>query len=569
MADTWRLRPAEENSARELAAGLGTRGLTARILAARGYRTPESAARFLSPRLSDLRPPDGIADLERAIDRIGRAVSNHERVAVFGDYDVDGTTSAAILVLLLRALGLEVVARMAKRASGYGFSPSDASAFAEGGATLVLTGDCGTSDHESLALCRSRGIDVIVLDHHHVPTGETGAYALLNPHRGDDTFSFKGLASCGVAFYLAAAVRTRLRTQGDARAEAIDPRAWLDLVALGTIADLVPLTDENRILVTAGLRELSALRRPGLAALAENAGIANGTVGTTEVSFRLAPRLNAAGRLGDAQVALDLLLATGREQGQTLANTLEDLNRERQRIQESVWAEAVVAAESFIDQPALVLGAEGWHQGVVGIVAAKLVDKYRKPAVVVGFNDGQGRGSARTVGAFDLYQGLHRCRDHLTGFGGHPMAAGVTIEKDNLVAFRAAFVAAAAEHRAQGGAEGPVEVDAVANLADLDLPQVEELERLGPFGTANSEPLLAVPGVTVRSTRVVGASHLQLVLEHGSAVGEAIAFGMGHKDPGQGARLDIIGSAEVDEFRGRRKMRLRVRHFMRSMSQSS
>lgn len=568
MADAWRLRPVDEDSARGLAAGLGMRGLTARILTARGFSTAESAARFLSPRLADLRPPDGIADLDRAIDRIAFATARQEKVAVFGDYDVDGTTSAAILVLLLRALGLDVVARMAKRSSGYGFSPGDATAFVEQGCTLVLTGDCGTSDHDALVLCRSRGVDVIVIDHHHVPTGKSPAFALLNPHRTDDTFSFKGLASCGVAFYLAAAVRTRLRAEGNAQADALDPRAWLDLVALGTIADLVPLTHENRILVTAGLRELSLLRRPGLAALAENAGISSGTIGTAEVSYRLAPRLNAAGRMGDAQLALDLLLATDRQRGQELANSLDELNRERQRIQEHVWSEAVATAEAYIDAPALVLGAEGWHQGVVGIVAAKLVDKYRKPTVVVGFKAGQGRGSARTVGGFDLVQGLSRCREHLAGFGGHPMAAGVTVAEANLAAFRAAFVAAAAEHFSSGAAEGPVEVDAVASLADLDMTQAEELERLAPFGTDNREPLFAVPGVTVRSTRVVGASHLQLTLAHGSAVSDAIAFGMGDKDPGQGARLDVIGSAEVDEFRGKRKIRLRLRHFTRSLSEA-
>ena len=251
-----------------------------------------------------------------------------------------------MLVLMLRALGLEVVARMAKRSSGYGFSPGDAESFSGEGSTLVLTGDCGTSDEEALALCRARGVDVIVIDHHHVPTGESLAYALLNPHRKDDTFSFKGLASCGVAFYLAAAVRTRLRTQGSPKAEILDPRSWLDLVALGTIADLVPLTHENRILVSAGLRELSALRRPGLAALGQIAGLAPGNLGTTEVSFRLAPRLNAAGRLGDAQLSLELLLATDPAKAKELAASLDDLNRERQRIQEHLWSEAAVAAEA-------------------------------------------------------------------------------------------------------------------------------------------------------------------------------------------------------------------------------
>jgi single-stranded-DNA-specific exonuclease len=567
MAEVWRLRSAEANGAQQLAAGLGTRELTARILLARGYATPETAARFLSPRLADLRPPEGIADLDRAIARIAQAVAGREQMAVFGDFDVDGITSAAILILCLRTLGLAPVVRVAKRAAGYGFALAEARAFAEQGVTLVLTCDCGTSDRESLALCRARGIDVIVLDHHHVPTGESEAYALLNSHRGDDRFPFKGLASCGVAFYVAAALRTRLRALGEARAVAIEPRAWLDLVALGTVADLVPLVHENRILVSAGLRELAARRRPGLAALAESAGLAaGGSIGTADVSFRLAPRLNAAGRLGDAQLALDLLLATDSEQGQQLASALEDLNRERQRIQENVWIAAVAAAEGFADAPALVLGGEGWHQGVVGIVAAKLVDKYRKPAVVVAFQGGQGRGSARTLGGFDLTVGLGRCRDHLLGFGGHPAAAGVTLAEDQLAAFRSAFVAAAAEHAARRGGEGALEVDTVAQLAELDLAQAEELARLGPFGTDNSEPLLAISGVSVRRSRVVGNSHLLLDLAHGHVVVPAIAFGMGEQNPGQGTRLDVIGTAEVDEFSGQRKMRLRVRHFTRSMS---
>lgn len=566
MAVAWRLRPADEDSARGLAAKLGMRGLTARILAARGFSTSELASRFLSPRLAELRPPVGMADLDRALERIARALRGNERVAVFGDYDVDGITSAAILIQLLRSLGLQVVTRMARRASGYGFSLGDATSFVEQGCTLVLTGDCGTSDHESLALCRDQGVDVIVIDHHHVPTGENSAYALLNSHRQDDTFAFKGLASCGVAFYLAAAVRSRLRAEGDSRGDNLDPRALLDLVALGTIADLVPLVDENRILVAAGLRELSAMRRPGIAALAGIAGITSAALGTADVSFRLAPRLNAAGRLGDSQLALDLLLASDKAEANRLATSLDDLNRERQRIQERIWSEAVAEAERHGDDAALVLGAEGWHQGVVGVVAAKLVEKYRRPVVIVGFDKGQGRGSARTMGGFDLYQGLSRCREHLSVFGGHPMAAGVGLPWENLSDFRAAFVAAARAHFASTPTVDTVEVDAIATLSELDMIQIEELERLAPFGSANSEPLIVMPGVVARSTRVVGTSHLQLTLTHGAAVSEAIAFGMADRDPGQGARLDVIGTAELDEFRGQRKIRLRLRHLMRSVS---
>ncbi len=566
MADAWRVRPADEVSARGIAADLGMRGLTARILAARGFSTTQSATGFLSPRLADLRAPVGMADLDRAIDRIFRAMAGKEKVAVFGDYDVDGITSAAILVLTLRSLGLEVVARMAQRASGYGFSPGAAAEFVDQGCSLVLTGDCGTSDDESLALCRGRGVDVIVIDHHHVPTGASHAFALLNPHRGDDGFSFKGLASCGVAFYLAAAIRTRLRADGNPKGDVLDPRSLLDLVALGTIADLVPLTHENRILVAAGLRELSAKRRPGIAALAEIANLEAGPLGTKDVSFRLAPRLNAAGRLGDAQRAFELLLADDASTAGKLATKLDDLNRERQHIQERIWSEAAAMAEQHGADPALVLGQEGWHQGVVGIVAAKLVEKFRKPAVVIGFDAGQGRGSARTLGGFDLYRALSQCEKHLTVFGGHPMAAGVSLPVENLGAFRAAFVAVAHDFFAATPGESMVEVDAIASLAELDMIQAEELERLGPFGSANHEPLIVVPGVVAMSTRVVGASHLQLTLTHGGSVSEAIAFGMGNRDPGQGAKLDVIGIAEVDAFRGQRRIRLRLRHFMRSLS---
>jgi len=566
MADAWRVRPADEESARGLAASLGMRRLTARILTARGFSTKEGAERFLAPRLSDLRPPIGMADLDLALERITRALGGNEKIAVFGDYDVDGVTSAAILVQMLRSLGLPVVSRMARRGSGYGFSLGDAEYFVGQGCTLILTADCGTSDHESLVYCRDRGVNVIVIDHHHIPSGESAAFALLNSHRQDDAFAFKGLASCGVAFYLAAAVRSRLRVEGNTKADALDPRTWLDLVALGTIADLVPLTEENRILVAAGLRELSSMRRPGIAALAAVAGIAPGAIGTTDVGFRLAPRLNAAGRLGDSQLALDLLLATDKSEANRLAAELDDLNRERQRIQERIWSEAVASADQHSDDAALVLGAEGWHQGVVGVVAARLVEKYRKPVVIIGFKEGQGRGSARTLGGFDLYQALSECQEHLSVFGGHSKAAGVALQQEKLADFRGAFVATARAHFANQPAAQTVEVDAVASLSDLDMGQVEELERLGPFGNANSEPLIAVPGVVARSTRVVGTSHLQLTLTHGAAVSEAIAFGMADKDPGRGARLDVIGVAEVDEFRGQRKIRFRVCHLMRSAS---
>src|SRR4051812_33319795 len=319
------------------------RPLTARLLVARGIAEADLAARFLEPRLANLRPPDGMADLPRAVDRLAAALAAGEIIGVFGDYDVDGVTTAAILTSALRAFGGQVLARAASRNAGYGLGEGDVDRFADAGCRVLVTGDCGTSDHAALSAARARGLDTIVIDHHELPEGETAAYALVNSRRPDDAFPFKGLASCGVAFYLAAALRTRL-------ASSFDPRELLDLVALGTIADLVPLVAENRILVAAGLQRLSERKRPGLAALATRAELMEGPITAHQAAFRLTPRLNAAGRLGEAQLALDLLLASPAD-APRLAEALDEQNTERQRIQELVWMEARAQAADQADAP--------------------------------------------------------------------------------------------------------------------------------------------------------------------------------------------------------------------------
>jgi single-stranded-DNA-specific exonuclease len=555
-APGWEAVPVDDVTAGALAAELKVRPLTARILLGRGLGQAAVAARFLAPRLADLRPPDGMADLGKALDRLIPAMGAGEPIGVFGDYDVDGVTTAAVLASTFRALGGRVVARCASRDAGYGLGLSDVARFAADGCRVLVTGDCGTSDHEALHDARARGLDVIVIDHHQLPEGESEAFALINPRRPDDAFLFKGLASCGVAFYLAAALRTRLRD----RFPTFDPRELLDLVALGTIADLVPLVDENRILVAHGLRALGARKRPAIAALAGRAALEEGGITAHDVGFRLAPRLNAAGRLGEAQLALDLLLAPDPASAERLATELEDRNVERQRIQELVWAEALAAAAEHESAPAIVVGGEGWHPGVVGIIAARLVDRFRRPAVVIGFRGGEGRGSARTVPGFDLFAALARSAEHLTRFGGHAAAAGMSVAADRLDAFRGQFAAAIRAQGVVGSVPSAVRVDAVVGLGDLDVPFAEELARLGPFGAANAEPVFALRGVTTQATRRVGQGHLQLTLMDRGAVGEAIAFGMADRDPGTGAAVDLLATAELDTFRGARRARLKVRH---------
>jgi single-stranded-DNA-specific exonuclease len=552
-AIAWEAPSIDESKAAALAAAARIRPLTARLLVARGIAEADLAARFLDPRLANLRPPDGMADLPRALERLVAALAAGETIGVFGDYDVDGVTTAAILTSALRAFGGTVVARAASRHAGYGLGVDDVARFADAGCRLLVTGDCGTSDHEALLAARERGLDTIVIDHHELPDGETAAYALVNSRRPDDAFPFKGLASCGVAFYLAAALRRRLGST-------FDPRELLDLVALGTIADLVPLVAENRILVAAGLRVLTARKRPGLAALARRAERETGPITAHDAAFRLTPRLNAAGRLGEAQLALDLLLANEAD-AERLAGELDDQNTERQRVQELVWTEALALATAQVEEhaaAAVVVGAEGWHPGVVGIIAARLVDRFARPAIAIGFRDGEGRGSARTVPGVHLFDALSACAQHLTRFGGHAGAAGMSIAIGELDGFRAAFATEAARQLGAVRRSPALAVDAEVTLRDLDLGFAEELARLAPFGVANREPLFALSGVTTSATRVVGKDHLQLTLAHGGAMGEAIAFGFAESDPGAGARVDLVATAELDTYRGLTRARLKV-----------
>ena len=558
---SWRLSDVDEAVASGLASELRLRPVTARVLVSRGFTEAGRIARFLAPRLADLRPPDGIADLDRALDRLAAALGAGETIGVFGDCDVDGVTSAAVLATGLRAFGARVVPRVASRQSGYGLPPGEVDTFVGAGCRLIVTGDCGTSDVAALLRARELGIDVIVIDHHQVPSGERLAYAMINPHQPADRFPFKGLASCGIAFYMMAALRTRL---GSTR---LDPKELLDLVALGTIADLVPLVEENRILVAQGLRVLGSRKRPGVRALMELAELPDGVPSAEDVSFRLTPRLNAAGRLGDAQIALDLLLATDDAEATRLAATIDDLNRERQRIQEQVWQEALAEAVVWAEAPAVVVGAAGWHHGVVGIIAARLVDRFQRPAVVVAFDGEVGRGSARTTGGVNLYETLSVCAPLLERYGGHAGAAGMTVSSSQMNAFREAFLAevAAVHHRAGGRAAPEVLVDGILDLAEIDLGLAEELDRLAPFGVENREPVLALPGLTATDTRVVGQGHLRLTVARGRAQGDAIAFNMAEQDPGRGAVVDLIAVADLDTFRGVRRARLRVKHLMRSL----
>ena len=546
-----------------LARAHGVSEITARVLAARGVGEGEVEA-FLSPRLGNLRRPDGLAGFGDAIEKIVGAVVEGRRIGVFGDYDVDGVTSAAVLTEFLRGAGAVVEVAVARRDAGYGFTREAAADFGARGCRLVVTGDCGTNDLEAIAVARSLGIDVVVIDHHTVPAreGEHPSVALVNPHRGDSTFPFRGMCSAGLAFYVACAVRTRLKELGwFARRREPDPRDLLDLVALGTIADLVPLRGENRILTRLGLARLDARARPGIAALLAAAGVEpDKAVDSRAVAWKLAPRLNAPGRMGAALPALQLLLARDGE-AERCAQVLEEANRERRAVQDTVMTEAL----ALVDEGPIVFAAgRGWAPGVVGIVAARLVDRYGRPAFVVALDDnGVGRGSARSAGGVDLYQALAHAAPHLDRWGGHAAAAGMTLRAEVIDHVKAALAEAVTAQQARfaegSGPVTPALADAEVSVGDVDERLALELMRLAPFGQDNRVPALVARRVIVRSARRVGdGSHLKLELDDGRGVRGAIGFGLGDRGVEPGSRIDLRFTPSLSTWQGRTRVELEV-----------
>ncbi|HEX7837792.1 MAG TPA: single-stranded-DNA-specific exonuclease RecJ, partial [Kofleriaceae bacterium] len=519
-------------------------------------------------RLAALRPPTGLAGMSRAVGRIADAVLAGRRIGVFGDYDVDGVTTAALLTAFLREVGAEIEVAVARRDAGYGFTPAAAADFAARGCEVVVTGDCGTSDLEAIAAAAAHGLDVIVVDHHTVPAADAPhpSLALVNPHRADSTFPFRGMASVGLAFYVAAAVRTELRERRYfERAGRTEPdvRELLDLVALGTIADLVPLADENRILTALGLRRLQSRARPGIAALLAAAGVAEDReVDARTVAWKLAPRINAPGRLGAATPSLALLLADATSAAEC-AQALEAANTERRAIQDRVMAEAVEQLGDRDPGPAVVIAGEGWPAGVVGIVAAKLVDRYQRPAFVVGIDPetGIGRGSARTAGGVNLYAALREAAPWLDRYGGHAAAAGFTVQRASIAPL-CESLGAACTRLAAGS--GPVaagrDVDAEVRLAEVDERLAQELAGLGPFGQDNPSPVLVTRNVRVSAARRVGdGSHLKLTLEDDRATTRtAIGFQLGDREVEVGARVDLAFLPTVSTWQGRRSAELEL-----------
>jgi single-stranded-DNA-specific exonuclease len=531
-----------------------------KILAARGY-TPDEAAAFLAPSYDEhLHDPFLLTDMEPAVERILEAAEAGERVAVYGDYDIDGITASGVMLETLASLGIAAESYIPDRfEEGYGINQAALAKLKDDGFGLVISVDCGITSVAEAAWAQSNGLDLIITDHHSAPPELPRAIAMINPKRPGDNYPFKDLAGVGVAFKLAQALQQR-----SGKPEPGQEKWLLDLVALGTVCDVVPLVGENRVLASYGLKVMRRTRRPGLRALAAVGGIEIGRIDSGHLGFVLGPRLNAAGRLEHAARSLELVRTADAERAVVIAGELDRLNQERRATQAKVLKEADAMAADYANDGVLVLAYPEWNHGIVGIVASKLVEKWHKPTVVLQVMGETTKGSARSTGQFNMVDGLRAVDRHLTKYGGHYYAAGATLPTANLEAFRrdlnAYFRDEGHQHSERPVAEAEV---TLGSLAEANWELLHGLELLQPYGTDNPQPLLGLTGLTITRVDRMGSdrSHYRLqLMDSAGNHGEAVGFGLVERFPGlaSGQRVGLCLRLNKNEWQGRERLQLHL-----------
>jgi len=546
-----------------MAKALAVSHIAASVLIARGITSAVEGQAFLSPSFAAMPDPFLLKGMEAAVARLLEARRCRELVCIYGDYDVDGISGTALLVSFLRRTGLNCIYFIPNRFDdGYGLNRDSLERIIALGATLIVSVDCGITSLEEAAFCRQRNIDLIIVDHHMPKEAVPNACAVVNPLQSGCSYPFKSLAGVGVAFNLLVALRNRMRLEGffTGQEEEPDLREWLDLVALGTIADVVPLVGQNRVYACFGLKQLGTPIRPGIEALKRVSGIKD-AVTCGQVGFRLAPRLNAAGRMESAVPGVELLLGSDIEESAVIAGELDAANAERQTIEREMLEEAIALVEKAGDYPArrsIVLASRSWHQGVVGIVASRIAERYYRPTILIALDDeGNGKGSGRSIPGFHLLEALTCCAEYLDRFGGHRYAAGVGLSGTKFNDFEAAFEETSA--RIFGGAElaPTLEIDVEVRPTDVTVALANELKRLEPFGAGNPEPTLLMRGVEVADRRTVGDGHLKLRLSAGGLTLDAIAFRQAHVVTD--GLIDVAFYPELNIWNNRETLQLRVK----------
>ncbi|MCC6398139.1 MAG: single-stranded-DNA-specific exonuclease RecJ [Bacteroidetes bacterium] len=521
--------PPDEGLVATLARDINVPESIAKILVFRGIADYDTAKVYFRPTMELLHDPYLLDGMDKAVDRVLRGLAENEAFFVFGDYDVDGTNGAAMLYLFLKELGARVQYYIPDRLKeGYGISRAGIDHAVELGVNLFIAIDCGITAVDQVDYASQRGLDVIICDHHEAGPVLPPALAVLDPIKPGDPYPFKPLSGCGVGFKLIQGIARRVGKEDLLR-------PYLDFVTLASTADIVPLTGENRVLVKLGLENINTSPRPGIRALIESAGLKLGRITTGQIVFALAPRINAAGRLGDATRAVRLLTSVDPEEARALAQELEEENRNRRKIDEDTFADAQQLFEECFDvhsDPAIVLHQEHWHPGVVGIVASRMVERYYKPSIMMATVDGVAKGSARSVSGFDIYEALKRCEDKILQFGGHKYAAGLTVEIERLEEFREAFKAAVKDLMTEELKTPEIRIDMELDLQEITPRFIKILREFAPFGPNNSRPTFLTRNLEVAGTaRIVGRNHLRFRVRQNGASFDAIGFGLGELLP--------------------------------------
>ena len=551
----------EKDTIKSFADDLNSSPVLARVLLNRGIEDVESARKFFRPSLRQLHDPFLMKGMEKAVDRVKRAIESEQRILIYGDYDVDGTTATSMLLLFLRQLHTDVGFYIPERlVDGYGLSENGIRKTKEQNIDLIITVDCGITAVQEVEFANSLGIDVIICDHHQPGADLPPASAILNPKQVDCPYPFKELAGVGVAFKLVQGLQKHLLLDEDI----VDN--FLELVAIGSSADIVPLVGENRILVKHGLANLSKTKNLGLKALIAATMLSDCKIGTGQVVFVLAPRINAVGRLGDGGRAVSLLTSESEQQAQNIASILESENRKRRTIDEETFASALAIIEDQFDpeqETVFVLNSDEWHPGVIGIVASRIVEKYFRPTVMIATENGQGKGSARSIPGFDIYQALKRVEKLMDNFGGHKYAAGLTIHSENIPEFRSRLSEVARETLTDEMLIPKLWIDAEISFHEIEDNLIKLLERMAPFGPQNPRPVFATKDLQVVGTpTIVGKNHLKFKVREKNIVMNAIGFNLGHllyRITAGETNVEIAYVIEENEYQGKKKVQLRIK----------
>ena len=564
----WSLLNPNQNTVSSVKKAFRTSEVIARVLANRNILNPNLARPFFTPNLDMLHNPYLMQDMDKAVERVLKNIKSGKPIMVFGDYDVDGTTGAAALYLAFQKFGADVTYYIPDREKeGYGLSYHGIEVAKDIGIDLIITCDCGINAFVQVDFANEQNIDIIITDHHTTDTELPKAHAILNPKREDCEYPFKGLCGGGVAFKLITAIGNELNIP------LTDYEEIIPLITLGTAADVVPIKDENRVLVHHGLNILENLEKPGLKTLLELAGL-KGHISVGQLVFSIAPRINAAGRLGDANRAVELLVTDDQDKARLLAKELDNENKRRQMIQQAVVDEALLKVNAEADlknENALVLANAGWHPGVVGIVASKIKEEFNRPTIIIALENGSGKGSARSVAGFDLYEALTACKTHLDGYGGHPMAAGLTLSNQKLEDFKKAFINFANERLTEENLQATLTLDSEIALQDITPRFMEFLDKLSPYGPGNMRPKFAIRNVEIAGApKVIGKTgeHIRFKIRQGLKSYPAVGFGLSNKYEMliTGQPVDIACVVETNEWQGNTSIQMNVRDIKRAVT---